>query len=513
MDARLSELLYQSTVKILDPRRNGHGTGFFIAPNLVLTCAHVVHQQELSPYNIESPSSKAVMKARVRNLFANCDMTLLEVEDATVNAPVVFLDQEILTEDGLYTFGYPDIDFPNGCPVTFKCEGITPDYPPFIKFKDGQVRPGMSGSPLLNLRTNKVCGVVKFTRDRSSNLGGGAIHIAVLFDQFPELLDLQQHYHENKSRWTIFVDMKEGFWGARGDKFPISTQVLIRQLGLKKDSNLPFVENEVRRIQIAGELGRRGDPRIQPAHAAYWCMVPQGTFVLGSESFDMHARRTEKPQRYVQLAKFYIARFPVTNIQWQEFVHDNGYQDDFWWSEEGWEKKEYLDWTKPMYWNDNRFNGPNQPVVGISWYESIAFCKWYGARMGLELYLPSEAQWEKAARGEDGRNYSWGNEYDGSQLNVEGRIGMTTPVGCYPLAASPYGCLDMCGNISEWTATPWLSTYQYHDGTMHEWNDVTAVAYRGGSWKHHHAAARCSFRNWLRPEDRNDFVGLRLVRK
>jgi len=172
----------------------GWGTGFFVAPGWILTCAHVVKEAKGEPIKVRWQNQENWAQAVVERSIADpYDLALLQVTlPANANPPCVYLDEEIRSRDPLYLFGYPDQDFPNGCPVTFNCEGLTGDEPALIKFALGQVRPGMSGSPLLNQRTGKVCGIVKFTRDRSFNLGGGVVLTTTILSQFPELVE-QQH--------------------------------------------------------------------------------------------------------------------------------------------------------------------------------------------------------------------------------------------------------------------------------------------------------------------------------
>ena len=112
------------------------------------------------------------------------------------NHPCVDLFEDIQANDLLYSYGFPD-DFPDGSPVTFETEGLTGGVNPFIKFKSGQVRPGLSGAPILNQRTGKVCGMVKFTRDRALALGGGAIPMQVIFAQLPTLREQQSQYRHH----------------------------------------------------------------------------------------------------------------------------------------------------------------------------------------------------------------------------------------------------------------------------------------------------------------------------
>jgi HEAT repeat protein len=202
--SQLEDLLQQCTVKLSLPGRMGWGTGFFVAPGFILTCAHVVQEAKGQPVQVRWQNQENWAQAVVeRSLPDPYDLALLRVTLPTHANPVcVYLDTVIQSRDPLYLFGYPDQDFPSGCPVTFNCEGLTGDEPALIKFALGQVRPGVSGSPLLNQRTGKVCGIVKFTRDRSFDLGGGAIPTRVILEQFPELRDLQRELHQQDQQWA-----------------------------------------------------------------------------------------------------------------------------------------------------------------------------------------------------------------------------------------------------------------------------------------------------------------------
>jgi hypothetical protein len=205
--SQLENLLQRCTVKLTLPGRIGWGTGFFVAPEWILTCAHVVQEAKGEPVQVRWQKQENWAEAVVERSLPNpYDLALLQVMLPTdVNPPCIYLDEEIHSRDPLYLFGYPDEDFDNGCPVTFNCEGLTGDEPALIKFALGQVRPGMSGSPLLNQRTGKVCGIVKFTRDRSFDLGGGAIPTRVILEQFPQLREFQQQFHGRDRRWSNLV--------------------------------------------------------------------------------------------------------------------------------------------------------------------------------------------------------------------------------------------------------------------------------------------------------------------
>jgi tetratricopeptide (TPR) repeat protein len=200
---QLEDLLQQCAVKLILPNRMGWGTGFFVASGWILTCAHVVQEAKGQPIQVRWQNQENWTQAVVEQALPEpYDLALLRVIlPIDASPPCVYLDEAIQSRDPLYLFGYPDQDFPNGCPVTFSCEGLTGDEPALIKFALGQVRPGMSGSPLLNQRTGKVCGIVKFTRERSSDLGGGAVPTTVILAQFPQLVEQQRAFHQNNQRW------------------------------------------------------------------------------------------------------------------------------------------------------------------------------------------------------------------------------------------------------------------------------------------------------------------------
>jgi len=209
----LETLLRDCTVKLSLPNQRGWGTGFFVAPGLILTCAHVV-KALTAPGRVQVRWQQQVnfAEAEVVEQVPELDLALLQLLPETTNLtaglPCVCLDEELQAGQEFYFFGYPDHDFDNGCPVTGSYEGLTGDVPPLIKFKLAQVRPGMSGSALLNRQTGKVCGMVKFTRDRTSDLGGGAIPASVILQGFPQLRQLQQDFHDQNQHWRDLLTQK-----------------------------------------------------------------------------------------------------------------------------------------------------------------------------------------------------------------------------------------------------------------------------------------------------------------
>ena len=262
-----------------------------------------------------------------------------------------------------------------------------------------------------------------------------------------------------------------------------------------------------------------------------WCNVPAGTFTMGSDpEKDHEANKGEQPQHTVQVSAFWISRYPVTNAQYQSFVDHGGYTDQWreCWSQEGWTWKEERQITEPERYG-GEFDLPNHPVVGVSWYETSAFCQWLTLRFreagelseSQEIRLPTEAEWEKAARGEDGRIYSWGNEISPDFANYRDTgLGVTSTGGCFPRGKSPYGCEEMAGNVWEWCLDKCeldddfnIVTDTYKDGLV----DPVSMSgsyrvLRGGFWYTDARFVRAAFRSWHAPDGRRGGVGFRLVR-
>jgi len=177
---------------------------------------------------------------------------------------------------------------------------------------------------------------------------------------------------------------------------------------------------------------------------------------------------------------FRIAKYHVTNAQYRVFVEAGGYRERKWWTDAGWAAREREKWTEPRYWSDYKWNGNEYPVVGVSWYEAVAYCLWLSEALGEKIMLPMEDQWQYAAQGDDKRAYPWGNTWDGSRCNnrVGGQgIGKTTPVRQYEgKGDSPFGVVDMAGNVWEWCVTDYET--KDNDITMNSKYNVL----RGGSW-------------------------------
>ena len=230
--------------------------------------------------------------------------------------------------------------------------------------------------------------------------------------------------------------------------------------------------------------------------------IPAGEFLYGDEK-----------QKH-SLAEYYIDIYPVTNADYKKFVEAGGYDNKDYWTEEGWgwiQQKEGL--KKPEFWdNDDKeleaFNRLGHPVVGVSWYEEWAYAKWAGKR------LPTEPEWEKAARGVDGQEYPWGDAFDSKRCNtVESKINSTTPVTRYETGKSPYGCYDMAGNVWEWTSTLYKPYYPYKaDDGREDPRAEGARVLRGGSWYTDAGSARTSSRLRFVPDVRGYLIGFRCAK-
>ena len=198
MKQSLYELLRDCTVRISLQGKTGHGTGFFVAPGLILTCAHVVKDVQSGTSSAEVYWHGQLHPAQITRLLPDTDLALLQVN--VIEHPCVFLQEEVIPFDTLYSYGYPD-DHSSGDPATFTLEGKAGEQGEQLKFKRGQVRPGLSGAPILNMRTGYVCGVVQLTRDRASDLGGRAIPTSTVFRVFPEVVAQQRQFHQQDRRW------------------------------------------------------------------------------------------------------------------------------------------------------------------------------------------------------------------------------------------------------------------------------------------------------------------------
>ncbi len=257
--------------------------------------------------------------------------------------------------------------------------------------------------------------------------------------------------------------------------------------------------------------------------------IPAGEFLMGSDpAKDKQAQEDEQPQHKLYLPQFYIGKYPVTNAQYAAFLEATGHK-----AEDEWLKKEKSGWfSSKVKVVGIKFpsGGETHPATHFSWLDAVAFCRWLSQESGQTVRLPTEAEWEKAARGGlpptggdqvgSGRIYPWGNEFDQTKLNSEdGGPGKTTPVGRYsPEGDSPYGVADMAGNVLEWCSTIWAEEaypFQVQDEWSRDYLDITSVArvLRGGAFDYGSKYVRCSLRNVDGPSLRSNLIGFRIVRE
>ena len=243
--------------------------------------------------------------------------------------------------------------------------------------------------------------------------------------------------------------------------------------------------------------------------------VPAGPFLMGSDTVDPQAYDDEKPQHTLALPIYWIGRTEVTNEQFLPFIEGDGYTNKIYWDVDGWQWRTEQQRNQPGCWDNADFNNANQPVVCVSWYEAMAYAHWLSVQTGLNFSLPTEAEWEKAARGSDGQLYPWGDSaWKIERANsVEVGLGKTTSVALYPSGASPYAALGMAGNVWEWTTSVYAA-YPYNPSDGRE--DLRSPAgkhfvLRGGSWASEAVYLRAANRLNHTPDDHNLYVGFRLA--
>jgi len=222
----------------------------------------------------------------------------------------------------------------------------------------------------------------------------------------------------------------------------------------------------------------------------------------------------DSPHKEVVLPAYQIGKYPVTVGEYRQFFNSGGYKKSQCWTTEGWKWREKNKIKSPMFWENNLWSGDNRlPVIGVSWYEAVAYCRWLSEQSGKNhMYrLPSLAEWEKAARGTDDRLYPYGDEMDPGKCNVaDGGIGHTTLVGYFPAGVSPYGIMDMSGNMLEWCASrfiPGLDTF-LEQSVLESNADRTL---RGGCWAYPGKDARCTLTWTAKSHQRDEHRGFRIA--
>ncbi|MCP4594199.1 MAG: formylglycine-generating enzyme family protein, partial [bacterium] len=222
-----------------------------------------------------------------------------------------------------------------------------------------------------------------------------------------------------------------------------------------------------------------GEPFMEPVTDERLLWIPGGRFPMGGERHD-----PERPIHWVRISRFWLAETPVTNRQYAVFLKQTGHEE-------------------PEFWRNRRFSASEQPVVGVSWLDAVAYCRWLSETSEMKFVLPTEAQWEFAARGTDGREYPWGNEEPDSSracFGLDGEKGQPAPVGSFPAGRGPFGVLDQAGNVWEWCLDAW-DVAAYRKRLVEEVVDPcgggkedATRAIRGGGWYFKVAVLRAAYR-------------------
>jgi formylglycine-generating enzyme required for sulfatase activity len=278
------------------------------------------------------------------------------------------------------------------------------------------------------------------------------------------------------------------------------------------------------RAQVGMVLGQMGDDRpgvgtiSRPGQKnrpdlLWTAVIEPGDFIMG-EGSDQLTHRLWHP--------FRIAVYPVTVAQFELFIQDEGYAREELWTKAGWKWREQQQRTRPED-HAAAIQTPNHPRAGVTWYEAVAFCNWLIATFsrkdlrlpgGWKVRLPSEAEWERAARHTDGRAFPWGNEEQGIEQRCnmsQTGLGHTSAVGLFPSGKAVCGAADMAGNVWEWTRSEYGS-YPY--GAKHGREKLggdRARVLRGGSWNYRADFARCTYRSGVNPVGRGWLTGFRVV--
>lgn len=247
---------------------------------------------------------------------------------------------------------------------------------------------------------------------------------------------------------------------------------------------------------IAGPNQKSAILKLAPGIELALVLVPAGEFLMGSDKRkDKAARDGETPQHKLSLPDYWIGKHPVTVAQFAAFVQASGHI------------------CGPRALRDAKQYG-NHPVDRVSWCDAKDFCTWASQITGRTVRLPSEAEWEKAARGSDGRLWPWGNEApDKKRCNFNHNVKDTTPVGQYsPRGDSPYGCVDMAGNVEEWCRSE-NKPYPYNaeDGREQVICSSAGHVVRGGDWYDEGDHLRCAYRSSRNPFFNNGLIGFRCV--
>lgn len=315
-----------------------------------------------------------------------------------------------------------------------------------------------------------------------------------LIRRYAELIEIVEHCSPAvvfSRRWTAYQalfpnDLVEGIFDPKGFAVRVAMENTAAQVAMPA----PVASSP------APKLSRPRAVDLLPAPFA-WVPIPEGKVVLKTDKgWNMNYILGGKTQTF-DVSAFQIAKYPLTNAQYRLFIEAGGYIQDRWWTPAGlearlqgirwdWtgsERKKTVTgepWVEPRYWRESKWNQPDCPVVGISWYEAIAYCQWLSEVTGEAIRLPTEQEWQRAAQGDDSRDYPWGEKWDDDRCNnsvgKDWQKNSTSPVTQFEgKGDSPFGVVDVAGNVWEWCLTAYESGRNELSGT-------DSRVQRGGSW-------------------------------
>jgi hypothetical protein len=286
------------------------------------------------------------------------------------------------------------------------------------------------------------------------------------------------------------------------DELPGGLKRLARRNAMELDdrdfsAHIQRLQNAIQRAVEQVEADRKRDSErktIITIPLPQWCAIPPGEVTILDKTYPVE--------------KIRMAKCPITVDIYDYFVSGGGYQEAKFWTDQGWQWRVQNNITQPRFWDDAALREPNFPIVGVSWFEAVAFTHWFSTNTLMDVRLPSEPEWQRAAQGDDDRLYPWGAEFDPQRCNtMESGVGGLTRVDLYSNGVSPYGVYDLIGNTWEWCLNHWDETQV---GDTDPQGDLRRVV-RGGCWDGDVDLANNHFRGRFKADTRNRFIGFRVV--
>lgn len=288
---------------------------------------------------------------------------------------------------------------------------------------------------------------------------------------------------------------------------------------MDRDKLLTIIQDESaqtrERVEAGDALSKLSDPRPGVGvnaegipYFAWSAQIKGGSFSMGSTEDNEIAFDNEKPKHSVTYGEFCISIYPVTNTQFRAFTEtEGGWNSDEWWTADGvlWRR------NSPLWQQGN--NPGNYPCINVNWYAAVAYTNWVSSLLnpGTRVRLPTEPEWERAARGTDNRNYPWGNEFDHNKCNMKDTdINDLCSVGLFLGGKSPSGAFDMVGGTWEWCLS--LSLPYSYNSDREGLTKAGKRVIRGGAYNQDSTGVRCTVRREDPPEHSGNRISFRLVR-